>query len=109
MHDHHDCPQVSIFRVEGPFFFGAVQTFKTELWKLIHLRPKVLILRLGKVPFMDTTGENDIPGYCSPFPQCWRNLIDFGNIPQTKRHIQKNGLYEEIGEKHFFDYTGGSD
>lgn len=26
--DTHDCPQISIFNVEGPLFFGAAQTFE---------------------------------------------------------------------------------
>lgn len=53
----NDCPQISIFTVEGPLFFGAAQMFESYIMDTINHRPKVLILRMGKVPYMDTTGE----------------------------------------------------
>ncbi len=53
----HDCPQISIYTIEGPLFFGAAQTFEQNILATIHYRPKILILRMGKVPFIDTTGE----------------------------------------------------
>ena len=54
----HDCPQISIYTIEGPLFFGAAQTFEQNILATIHYKPKVLILRMGKVPFIDTTGES---------------------------------------------------
>ena len=47
----HDCPQVSIYTVEGPLFFGAAQTFESSILKAINDRPEVLILRI-KIPFL---------------------------------------------------------
>lgn len=55
--DGHDCPQVSMFTIEGPLFFGAAQMFEQSIMSTINHRPLVLILRMGKVPYMDTTGE----------------------------------------------------
>ena len=106
VNDHHDCPQVSIFTVEGPLFFGAAQTFENRIMETIHLRPKVLILRLGKVPFMDTTGEGYFRNIVRHFHNAGGTLLISGTSPKLKDTLQKNGLYEEIGEKHFFDHTG---
>ncbi|WP_428375627.1 SulP family inorganic anion transporter [Lichenicoccus sp.] len=48
-------PGVLVYAIEGPFFFGAVDTLERALG---HTRtdPRCLILRLGHVPFMDITG-----------------------------------------------------
>ncbi len=106
VNDHHDCPQVSIFTIEGPLFFGAAQTFENRIMETIHLRPKVLILRLGKVPFMDTTGEGYFRNIVHHFHSAGGTLLISGTSPKLKETLQKNGLYEEIGEKHFFNHTG---
>lgn len=106
VNDHHDCPQVSIFTVEGPLFFGAAQTFENRIMETIHLKPKVLILRLGKVPFMDTTGEGYFRNIVHHFHNAGGTLLISGIAPKLKETLQKNGLYEEIGEEHFFHHTG---
>ncbi|RJG14578.1 SulP family inorganic anion transporter, partial [Massilia cavernae] len=46
---------VLVYSIEGPFFFGAVENFERTL-ALFHTEPRVLILRLRRVPFMDMTG-----------------------------------------------------
>jgi SulP family sulfate permease len=46
---------VLVYSVEGPFFFGAVENFERALAST-HTEPKVLIIRLKRVPFMDITG-----------------------------------------------------
>jgi SulP family sulfate permease len=46
---------VMVYSIDGPFFFGAVETFERAL-NQTHTDPKVLILRMGGVPFMDITG-----------------------------------------------------
>ncbi|MCA9833103.1 MAG: STAS domain-containing protein [Thermomicrobiales bacterium] len=46
---------VAIFAIEGPFFFAAVDSFEQALAHS-HTEPKVLIVRLLRVPFMDITG-----------------------------------------------------
>lgn len=106
VNDHHDCPQVSIFTIEGPLFFGAAQTFENRIIESIHHRPTVLILRLGKVPFMDTTGEGYFRNIVHHFHNTGGTLLISGASPRLKNTLQKNGLYRDIGEKHFFNHTG---
>lgn len=51
-----ELPQgVLVYVIEGPFFFGAVENFQRAL-QSTHTDPKVLIIRLHRVPFMDMTG-----------------------------------------------------
>lgn len=46
---------IMVYSIDGPFFFGAVETFERALGQT-HTDPRVLILRMGGVPFMDITG-----------------------------------------------------
>ncbi len=48
-------PQVLVYEISGPMFFGAVESFKRPLLEA-RPYPKVLIVRLDRVPFMDITG-----------------------------------------------------
>ena len=48
-------PGVEVYEINGPFFFGAAETFKERLGRVAQ-RPKVLILRMRHVPAIDSTG-----------------------------------------------------
>jgi SulP family sulfate permease len=51
-----DCPQAAILSVEGALFFGAARQFEREVAEhLVSIR--TLILRMGRVPVIDATGE----------------------------------------------------
>ncbi|WP_449539191.1 SulP family inorganic anion transporter [Ferdinandcohnia sp. Marseille-Q9671] len=101
----HDCPQISIFNVEGPLFFGAAQAFEQQIMSTINYKPKVLLLRLGRVPFMDTTGEARLASIVNDFSKHGIVLIS-GIKPQPRSVLIKTGLYTAVGEEHFFEHTG---
>ena len=46
---------VLVYAINGPFFFAAVDSFERALAST-HTDPRALIIRLGRVPFMDITG-----------------------------------------------------
>ncbi|HJR64112.1 MAG TPA: SulP family inorganic anion transporter [Gemmatimonadaceae bacterium] len=46
---------VVVYEINGPFFFGAAETFKDTLGRTLG-KPKVLILRMRNVPAIDATG-----------------------------------------------------
>lgn len=48
-------PEVLVYEITGPMFFGAVESLERALLQT-HSDPKSLILRLHLVPFMDITG-----------------------------------------------------
>ena len=102
----HDCPQISIYTIEGPLFFGAAETFEQNILATIHYEPKVLILRMGKVPFIDTTGETYFRNIVQHFKKQGGILLISGIQHAVKATLEKNGLYTEIGEEHFFEHTG---
>jgi sulfate permease, SulP family len=102
----HDCPQLSMYTIEGPLFFGAANMFEKSIMDTIHLRPKILLLRLGKVPFMDTTGESNVSSLVNHFKKLGGVVIISGIQPQPLEVLKKTGLYDRIGAEHFFGHTG---
>ncbi|HHY74777.1 MAG TPA: sulfate permease [Bacillus bacterium] len=106
VNDAHDCPQVSIFTVEGPLFFGVAQLFEQRITETINYKPHVLILRMGKVPFMDTTGEANLRSIVQHFKKHGGVVLISGAISSLIEILKKSGLYDEIAENHFFNHTG---
>jgi len=48
-------PGILVYAIEGPLFFGAVESFERALAQT-HTDPRWMIIRLNRVPFMDATG-----------------------------------------------------
>ncbi|MFD2618630.1 SulP family inorganic anion transporter [Terrilactibacillus laevilacticus] len=100
----HDCPQLSIYNIEGPLFFGAAQAFEKSIMNTINYKPKILLLRMSKVPFMDTTGESYFSSIVKDFSKSGIVLVS-GLNQQPATILKKTGLYELIGEHHIFEHT----
>lgn len=75
--------------------------------KTIQNKPRVILLRMGKVPFMDITGEYYFSGIIKELSKHGVILIS-GLKPQPKSMLKKTGIYDFIGEEHFFEHTGES-
>jgi SulP family sulfate permease len=61
---------------------------------------------MGKVPFLDTTGEHYLSGIVKHFKKHGGIVLISGINPQPKEILKRTGLYEIIGSQHFFDHTG---
>ncbi|MFD3448894.1 SulP family inorganic anion transporter [Microbacteriaceae bacterium 4G12] len=106
VNETHNCPQVTIYTIEGPLFFGAAQTFEQNIMDTIHYAPKVLILRMSKVPFIDATGEAYLRNIVKHFTSHGGIVLISEIKSQVKETLKQNGLYHEIGEANFFEHTG---
>ncbi|MFD0713317.1 SulP family inorganic anion transporter [Paenibacillus sp. GCM10027626] len=104
--ENHDCPQVSIYTIEGALFFGAANRFEQEMMEMSHLKPKIVLLRMGKVPFIDTTGEAALTSILEHVRKNDGTVLISGIQPQPRAHLRKNGLEQLIGAEHFFEHTG---
>ncbi|MBK8959735.1 MAG: sulfate permease [Proteobacteria bacterium] len=48
-------PDVLVYEIDGPMFFGAVENFERALMQT-HTDPRALVIRMRRVPFVDITG-----------------------------------------------------
>jgi len=104
--DGHDCPQIAIYTVEGALFFGAAALFEKSVMRSIHDRPGILLLRLGRVPFLDTTGESTLSSVVKDVRKHGGIVLISGIQPQPVDVLRRTGLDREIGEDRFFAHTG---
>ncbi|GAA0412874.1 SulP family inorganic anion transporter [Paenibacillus motobuensis] len=98
-------PTISVYTVEGPLFFGAAQDFHETVASYIKQKPKFLILRMGNVPFIDTTGEAYFRSIIHEFKAQGGKLLIAGLPPHVKETLVHNGLYYTIGGEHFFEHV----
>ena len=61
---HLTIPQgVEVYEINGPYFFGAGNRFE-DIMSRYGDRPKVRIIRMRKVPFIDSTGLHNLENMC---------------------------------------------
>lgn len=103
----NDCPQLSIYTIDGPLFFGAAHLFENTLVEAIQQKPEILLLRMGRVPFIDATGQNHLDEMIRHFQRRGGTILISGLKGQPLTVLQKSGLFHRIGgESHFFSHTG---
>ena len=62
--EHLTIPKgVEVYEINGPYFFGAGNRFE-EVMATFGSRPKVRVIRMRKVPFVDSTGIHNLPNLC---------------------------------------------
>ncbi len=88
---------VDVFEIDGPFFFGAAERFQEVLGETGR-RPKVLILRLRRVPAIDATGISLLRDLGNRSKKNGTILLLAGLHAQPLVALDRAGVLAEIGE-----------
>ncbi|KJZ40676.1 MULTISPECIES: SulP family inorganic anion transporter [Pseudomonas] len=93
-------PGTLIYTIEGPLFFGAAETFERVLAQT-HTDPRLLIIRLKRVPFMDITGLQVLEEVIQQLHK--RNIVVKLCEANTKvlNKLERVGILQEIGTEHY--------
>ncbi len=92
---------VEVFEVNGPFFFGAAETFKDTL-RQIASNPKVLIIRMRNVPAIDSTGMHALKDVVHQARKDGTLVLLSDVHTQPLVAIGRSAILEEIGEANLF-------
>jgi SulP family sulfate permease len=87
--------------MEGPFFFAAAEVFQHAL-AATHTDPKVLIIRMRWVPFMDITGLQNLEEMIEDLHHRHVRVILSGANEQVEKKLRKVGIVGLIGEDNFY-------
>ncbi len=100
-HDEHlIVPQdIEVYEINGPFFFGAGNKAE-ELMTRFREKPSVRIIRMRKVPFIDSTGVHNLSNICIASKQQGIDVVLSGVNPKVHAVLDKAKLYDIIGEDH---------
>lgn len=99
-------PYVAIFRIHGPFLFGAADKMETVIEKLPEL-PPVIILRLRNMTAIDATGLQMLEHFADVVHGAHKELLLCGALEQPaqlmkqaefEEHVGKNNICGNIGE-----------
>lgn len=94
-------PGVMVYVVEGPFFFGAVENFESALANT-HTDPKVLVFRLGWVPFIDITGIQALEEAIIDLHKRGVRVIITGARAGVEEKLRKAGILILLGKGNVF-------
>ncbi|KTD72850.1 SulP family inorganic anion transporter [Legionella tucsonensis] len=91
---------VLVYAVDGPFFFGAAETFQHAL-AVTHTDPQTLIIRMRWVPFMDVTGLQTLEEIIENLQERKVRVILSGANIRLEKKLRKSGIVKLLGEKNF--------
>ncbi len=82
---------VEVFRIAGPFFFGVAGDLLDTLRNLGQ-RPKVVILRMRRMPFLDASGAAALDQFVDQAKRYGTRVIFSGVQPQAMEVLSRAGL-----------------
>jgi len=89
---------VEVYEIEGPFFFGLANKFE-ETMKKIGSSPDVRIIRMRKVPFIDSTGLNNLSNLIRMSKKDKTVIVLSGVNEQVRNAIKKANIDKRIGDE----------
>jgi sulfate permease, SulP family len=89
---------VAIYRIHGPFLFGATDKL-TNLESHIPDLPPVVILRLRNMTAIDATGLRAIQDFADALERSGRTLLLCGALPQPAQLMAQADFHRHVGEE----------
>ena len=102
--EYLDIPDgVDVYEINGPFFFGLASRME-ELSSVKGRDTKVRIIRMRKVPFIDSTGINNLRNLCERTHKRGVTVILSGVTENVHQTLVKFGVDLEIGPDNIFPH-----
>ena len=97
--EHLTIPEgVEVYEINGPYFFGAGNKFE-EVMDAFGDRPKVRIIRMRKVPFVDSTGIHNLTNLCEMSHNEGIEVVLSGVCEKVHKQLEKARFYDILGNK----------
>ena len=95
--EHLTIPEgVEVYEINGPYFFGAGNRFE-DLMARYGGHPKVRIIRMRKVPFIDSTGLHNLENMCRMSQKEGITVVLSGVNEKVEAVLTRNGFQELLG------------
>ena len=89
---------VEVYEIDGPFFFGIANKFEEQMVALGN-HPQIRIIRMRKVPFIDSTGIHNLTNLCRMSKREGVQIILSGVNPTVHRTLEQARFYDLIGKE----------
>lgn len=90
---------VEVYEINGPYFFGIANKFE-ELMTALDNHPKVRIIRMRRVPFIDSTGIHNLQNLCEMSHREGTHIVLSGVTPNVYSVLEHNGFCHLLGKDH---------
>lgn len=94
---------VEVYEINGPFFFGVATKFD-EVMREMGDKPVVRIIRMRRVPFIDSTGLHNLQILVESSHREGIRVILSGVNPSVQETLYKSGLNKIIGNENICDH-----
>lgn len=98
LHEEHlTVPEgVEVYEINGPYFFGIATKFE-ELMAQMGDRPKVRVIRMRKVPFIDSTGLHNLTTLCEMSHREKIEVVLSGVNEKVRVALERAGIIDMLG------------
>ena len=104
---HHEVLKVAngveIYEIDGPFFFGVATKFD-EIMREMGAKPRVRIIRMRKVPFIDSTGIHNLELLIKSSQQEGIHVVLSGVNTSVHEVLLHAKVEELVGDDHICDH-----
>ncbi len=97
--------EIGVFEISGPLFFASAKEYSAVI-KSMGVRAKVLIIRMRHVPFVDSTGANNLKDAIHNIQANGTKVVLSGVRNTVKEDLEKFHVEKLVGEEnilHTFD------
>ena len=94
---------VEVYEINGPYFFGAGNRFE-DIMARYGQRPKVRIIRMRKVPFIDSTGLHNLENMCLMSQKEGITIVLSGVTEKVEAVLMRNGFQQLLGEENICNH-----
>ena len=94
---------VEVYEINGPYFFGAGTRFE-DIMARYGRRPRVRIIRMRKVPFIDSTGMHNLENMCRMSQKEGVTVVLSGVNPKVEAVLSRNGFPELLGPENICNH-----
>ena len=93
---------VEVYEIDGPFFFGIANKFDEQM-RILGDKPLVRIIRMRKVPFIDSTGIHNLEIFINSSRKENIHVILSGVNPTVHASLERMGVEALLGDEYIFD------
>lgn len=97
-------PGVSVYEIDGPFFFGVATKFDEMMRTTLGRKPKVRIIRMRKVPFIDSTAIHNLEMLIKSSHEENIHVVLSGVKENVRHSLEQAGIDALIGADHICDH-----
>ena len=97
--EHLVIPQdVEVYEINGPYFFGIANKFE-DLMANMDDHPKVRVIRMRRVPFIDSTGIHNLQSLCEMSSKEGTKIVLSGVTPNVYAVLDHAGMCDFLGKE----------